>query len=132
VLTGAQIALVLASILGGGTVVAVVNAIAQRRKVGADATSVVIAAARELVDPLRQELANERLEHSKEIALERHRVAQVRDELDAAMKEAQALRGELAMARIEADELRREREEYREKSRLQLRRIRELEDQAQR
>jgi hypothetical protein len=135
----ASIALAIAAALGTGTIVAVINAISQRRKVGADAnkadadaTTMVIAAARELVDPLRRELALEREQHSRELALERRRVGEVRDELDAALRDAQALRGELAMARIEADELRREREQYREKSRVQLRRIRELEDQAQR
>lgn len=122
--------LVLAAALGGGTIAAVVNSISQRRKVGADATSVVTAAARELVDPLRRELNAERAEHSREVEMERQKVSEVRVELAAAIKEAQHLRGELAMARVEADELRRERELYREKDRQQAARILELERQS--
>lgn len=121
---------VIAAALGGGTFASVIASISQRRKVGADATSVVTAAARELVDPLRRELANERAEHSREVDMERRKVAEVRVELAAALEEAQQLRGELAMARVEADELRREREEYREKSRRQAARIAELERQS--
>jgi hypothetical protein len=108
--TAAQAAQLLAAIGFGGALVAVINAVSQRRKVGADATAVVTAAARELVDPLRQELANERASHAAEVELERSKVAQVREELRAALAEAQELRNELAMARVEADALRRERE----------------------
>jgi protein tyrosine/serine phosphatase len=118
-MTAAELATILAALGFGGALVAVVNAVFQRRKVGADATAVVTAAARELVDPLRRELANERAEHSREVAAERMKVAQVRDELAAALVEAQNLRNELAMARVEADALRRDREEYRAKDRTQ-------------
>lgn len=107
------IALVLASLGIGAAIVEAIRAIAQRHKIGADAVAVVSAAARELVEPLRKELAQERLEHSAEIDVERRRVAEVRTELTAALDEAKHLRGELALARVEADELRRDREQYR-------------------
>lgn len=140
-----QLGLVLIALLSGGSVVALINAIAQRRRVGseaakngADVTSVVIAAARELVDPLRQELAAERAEHEKEmtvlrkrhardIAQEHEKVNRFRESMDEALREAHALRGELALARVEADELRRDREAYREKVRLRDLRIATLE-----
>jgi protein tyrosine/serine phosphatase len=121
-----ELATVLAALGFGGAFVAVVNAVSQRRKVGADATSVVTAAARELVDPLRRELANERAEHAREVEAERMKVAQVRAELDAALREAKDLRNELAMARVEADALRRDREEYRAKNRDQQAQIVDL------
>jgi protein tyrosine/serine phosphatase len=117
--SGTELATVLAALGFGGAFVAVVNAVSQRRKVGADATAVVTAAARELVDPLRRALADERAEHSREVEAERMKVAQVREELAAALVEAQNLRNELAMARVEADALRRDREEYRAKDRTQ-------------
>lgn len=119
----AELATVLAALGFGGAVVAVVNAVSQRRKVGADATSVVTAAARELVDPLRRELANERAEHAREVEVERMKVAEVREELAQALTEAKSLRNELAMARVEADALRRDREEYRKKDRAQTEEI---------
>lgn len=90
----------------GGALTAIINAIVQRKKVGADATSVVIAAARELVDPLRKELAQERKEHADEIAVERSEVSTLRAETTEALAEAQALRAELAACRRMADELR--------------------------
>lgn len=111
---------IIAAIAGFATaLVAVLNALVQRRKIGADATSVVTAAARELVDPLRRELANERAEHAREVEAERMKVAEVRKELDQCADEARSLRNELAMARVEADALRRDREEYRAKDRRQ-------------
>jgi chromosome segregation ATPase len=108
--TNSDIALMAAALLTGGTIVAVVNAVAQRRKVGADATAVVTAAARELVDPLRKELAQERADNADEVAEERRKVAAMREEASAALEEARALRTELHEARLEADRLRRERE----------------------
>lgn len=86
----------------------------------ANATATVIAAARELVDPLRKELAEERRSHGEEIEVERAMVAEVRAELASARAEARELRAELALARVEADNLRRERE-------VDRARIRELE-----
>lgn len=67
----------------------------------ANADSIVAAAARELLDPLRKELAQERLDHVGEIEIERKKVADVRRELDAAVTEVQALRVELAALRGE-------------------------------
>lgn len=109
-MTPADVAVIIAALLSGGVLVEVFKALSQRRKVGADATAVVIAAARELVDPLRKELATEREEHAREVEKERAKVALVRAELTAALDEAKYLRNELAMARVEADALRRERE----------------------
>lgn len=117
------LAVVLGALLGGGTLVAVINAVAQRRRVQGDTTAVVTAAARELVDPLRKELAAEREHRAHEVESERERFAAMRVELQGALAEAKALRNELAMARVEADALRREREVYRA-------RIRELEGRA--
>lgn len=101
---------VVAALFGGGAVSGIVSAILQRKKVGADATVVITAAARELVDPLRKELALERQEHSAEVEAERVKVKQVRKELSEALEEARVLRNELAAARVDADALRRERE----------------------
>jgi septal ring factor EnvC (AmiA/AmiB activator) len=101
----ASIIAAVATSLGlGGVAVAVVNTVAQRRKVGADATSVVTAAARELVDPLRRELATERAEHTAEIEQGRAKVREIRDELDRALDEAKNLRMELAAVRVELDD----------------------------
>lgn len=99
---------------------AIINAIAQRRRVGADATAVITSAARELVDPLRKELAAERAENAKEIAEEREKVRLMKLEMDECVEEARVLRKELHEARVEASRLRTEREEH-------LERIRELE-----
>lgn len=114
------IAMVAAAVFSGGAVVAIVNAISQRRKVGADATAVITAAARELVDPLRKELAAERQENAAEIAAERAKVQLMKQEMDDCVEEARLLRKELHDARIEASRLRTEREEH-------IKRIRELE-----
>lgn len=115
-----DIAIIAASILSGGATVAIVQAISQRRKVGADATAVVTAAARELVDPLRKELAQEREDNAKEVAAERAKVAEMRQEMENAIKEARVLRKELHDARLEADAMRLEREVF-------IKRIRHLE-----
>lgn len=126
-MSAAELATILAALGFGGALVAVINAVFQRRKVGADATAVVTAAARELVDPLRRELANERAEHAREVDVERAKVAEVREELRQALTEARSLRNELAMARVEADALRRDREAYRAKDRAQQAQITALE-----
>lgn len=98
----------LIAIIGAvGALGAVVNAVFQRRKIGADATAVVTAAARELVDPLRKELATERAENAAE-ALERGKaIALVLADLDAASEQAHRLRDELEDCRRELDILRR-------------------------
>lgn len=128
-MTPETIALVLTSLGLGGGIVEALRAISQRRKIGADAVAVISAAASELVEPLRRELANERREHALELEAERKKVAEVRDELGQALEEARELRGELAMARVEADELRRDRETYRARDREKDARIRTLERQ---
>lgn len=109
----AELAAVVTALGIGGAFTAIINAVVQRRKVGADATSVVIAAARELVDPLRKELSQERAEHATEIAQERKEVTNLRAETASALAEAQALREELAACRRLADELREENFRYR-------------------
>lgn len=128
-MSAAELATLLAALGFGGALVAVVNAFSQRRKVGADTTAVVTAAARELVDPLRKELALERAEHAKEIEAERRKVAEMRAELEACTEEAKVLRNELAMARVEADALRREREMHRSEIRQNKAEIRTLRHQ---
>ena len=100
------VASIIVALCGGGAITALLTTLGQRRKVGADATAVVTAAARELVDPLRRELAAERRDHAAEIELERKKVKEVRRELEAAMREAKALRRELADARAENDRYR--------------------------
>lgn len=119
-MTPETIAMLAAALLTGGAAVAIVNAIAQRRKVGADATAVITAAARELVDPLRKELAQEREENAAEIASERAKVKLMKEEMDECVEEARLLRRELHDARVEAARLRTEREEH-------IKRIRDLE-----
>jgi len=63
----AVVAAVITSLGLGSAGSMAINSMMQRKKIGADATVVVIAAARELVDPLRQELRNEREEHAREM-----------------------------------------------------------------
>lgn len=110
------------ALLGAGGVGAVIKALADykntRAKDGNDATISLVAAAREMLDPLRKELAQERIDHKAEIEAERRKVAEVRRELEACRVEARELRNELAMARVEADELRRAREQDRAKIRV--------------
>lgn len=89
------------------------------------ATIALAAAARELLDPLRKELAAERVEHAADMDTERRKVAEVRAELEACTAHVRVLRGELSMARVEADELRRDREQYRAKVRDLERRLAE-------
>lgn len=113
-------------LLGGGTVGLIVKAVVDWR---GTATGSLTAAARELVDPLRKELAAVRAEHAEERKHDQEEIKAVRAELAACKREAQELRGELAMARVEADDLRRDREQYREKDRLNRARIRDLERQ---
>lgn len=85
-----------------------VNALANQTNAqasDASATAVVIAAARELVDPLRKELALERQEHSAAVAAERNKLRQMRDELQSALDESRALRVELNQMRQEMDRM---------------------------
>lgn len=96
-----------------GAIGAGIKAILDRRglsaKADADeasATSVLTAAARELVDPLRKELALERTEHAKEIAELRRQVKAVLGDLAECRDEARQLREELTKARKENDRLR--------------------------
>jgi chromosome segregation ATPase len=134
-MTNVQVAVAILAALGllggiGSGIKAWLDRSSIRSKSNLDDTTATInlaAAAREMLDPLRKELAQERAEHSAELEAERVKVRQVRAELASALEEAKELRGELAMARVEADELRRDRERYREKDRLQAARIRDLE-----
>lgn len=87
-----------------------IKAILDRRslqaKAGSDdasAASVVAAAARELIDPLRRELAQERAEHAEEIALERKKVAAMRRETEAALNDVTTLRATLRRALEEVE-----------------------------
>lgn len=67
----------------------------------ATATAVIVAAARELVDPLRAELATERRERAMEAEADRRKLAEVRVELEKAIQDAQELRLELVKMRQE-------------------------------
>lgn len=85
---------------------------AKARSDDASAASVVASAARELIDPLRAELAREREDHAVELERERikhalqleeeqHRVEEVRHELDGALLDVQHLREEVTTALAE-------------------------------
>jgi hypothetical protein len=81
-----------------------------RAKAGSDdasAASIVAAAARELIDPLRAELALERAQHSGEIEAERRKVALFQRELDTALADVARLRGMLREALDDAASQRR-------------------------
>ena len=69
----------------------------------ANATTLLVAAARELVDPLRQELSRERVEHAKELDLVVQKEAEVRAQLSAALVDVGRLREELAAALAQAE-----------------------------
>lgn len=125
-------AALLISALGLGAVLnSVVKAITEKRKLGADTTSILTAAARELVEPLRAELANERVEraaenaehvarlqqeraeraaehaeHIAELQREREQAAALTSDLDAALNECRTLRAGLAAAHRELTRLR--------------------------
>lgn len=111
---------VIAALFGGGAITGIGSAILQRRKVGADATAVITEAARELVDPLRKELATERSENAKEVEAQRMKVARLTKELEAVEATLRVIRAELVECRADLDVMRRERERDRA-------RIRELE-----
>ena len=72
----------------------------------ATATSVLTAAAREQVDPLRKELALEREEHAKEIAELRRQAKAILADLSECRDEARQLRADLSTARSENKRLR--------------------------
>lgn len=129
-MSAAEWAVVVALVTAVGTIA---KALSDRRAVRAkatlddsSATVAVTAAARELVDPLRKELAKVREEAAADLEAERKKVHELRDELEECTAEAARLRGELAMARVEADELRRDREQYRERDRQQSAEIADL------
>lgn len=111
----------------GGIAAEIVRSLFQRKNMAPDAAKTITEAATSLLAPLREELAAERAEHSRELKAERIKVAEVRDELKQALTEAKGLRNELAMARVEADALRADREAYREKDRAQRAKIADLE-----
>lgn len=111
--------------LGSGGIGLIIKAIMDRRSVNAkanlDDTSAAVAlttAATGLLEPLRQQIADERKEHAKAREADRAEVAELHMELEACKREAHELRKELAMARVEADELRRAREQDRAKIRV--------------
>lgn len=79
----------------------------------ATATSVVVEAARELVDPLRKELYEERqardrerLLHSREVDLEQHKVTSLRRDLDEVQALADRLEAQLRQANLDVEMLR--------------------------
>lgn len=90
---------------------------AQAANSDASATAVVTAAARELVDPLRQELAEVRAEAREGVMAERKRLKEVQAELQQALNEARDLRVELSKMRVELDQLHQENDMYRRRNR---------------
>jgi predicted RNase H-like nuclease (RuvC/YqgF family) len=70
----------------------------------ANAASIVAAAARELIDPLRQELATERAENAVEVERERAKVRQLQEELDKATTDVAALRSTVRHLMEEVDD----------------------------
>lgn len=105
------------AIIGGICMVLgyIVKALAERRSLNrnaaaaetnanaeaAGATAVVVAAARELVEPLRRELAQERADHAGEVEQERAKAVRLREDLDGALVDARRLR-------VALDEMRQE------------------------
>jgi chromosome segregation ATPase len=108
-----QVALLLSALGLGAVLNSVIKAVSEKRKIGADATSVLTAAARELVEPLRRELQTERAEreeehtkHLRELAHEKREAKAVRRELDRALEDCRLLRRDLQAAQAELEELR--------------------------
>jgi hypothetical protein len=81
----------------------------------ATATAVLLAAARELVDPLRVELATDRQRHAEELEVERRKLIEVRVQLDQALHDCHELRHELHAAREEMARLQAENLTYRQR-----------------
>ena len=112
-MTTQDIALMLSALGIGAVLNSVVKAFSDRRKLGADTTSVLTSAARELVEPLRKELAAERAEraaehreHVQALDAERAQVTQLRRDLDVALDECRTLRRGLSAAHAELTRLR--------------------------
>lgn len=112
-MTTQDVALLLSALGLGAILNSVVKALSDRRKLGADTTSILTSAARELVEPLRKELAAERAErvaehqeHVQELAAERAQVTQLKRDLDVALDECRTLRRGLAAAHDELTRLR--------------------------
>jgi hypothetical protein len=72
----------------------------------AEATAAVVAAARELVEPLRRELVAERAEHAATAERERSKLTEVHTSLQAALEEAGRLRTELVSLRGQMAQMR--------------------------
>ena len=96
-----------------GAIGAAIKAVLDRRGLTAravsdeaTATSVLTAAARELVDPLRKELALEREQHSKEIAELRRQAKAILSDLSECRDEARELHADLTKTRRENTRLR--------------------------
>src|SRR5688572_9621234 len=82
------------------------NAQATHAKAGNDdatAASIVAAAARELIDPLRKELATERAENAQDVERERSKVRILQEELDKATSDLSALRYAMCKVMEEVD-----------------------------
>lgn len=117
----ADIALIMTALGLGAILKSVIDAVSQRRKVGADVVNVLAAAAKELVEPLRQELAAERAahkielaeereQHDRELADEQRRVNSIRQQLDEALADVERLRRGLGETQQVVDELREQHE----------------------
>ena len=96
-----------------GAIGAAIKAVLDRRGLTAravsdeaTATSVLTAAARELVDPLRKELALEREQHAKQVAGMRQEVKAIMADLSECREEARQLRADLEETHEEKKRLR--------------------------
>lgn len=112
-LSSEQIALLLSALGIGAVLRDVAKSLLDRRKVGADTTSVLTTVAVSLVKPLsdqleaeRTERATEHAQHIRELQEERAQAAALKTDLDAALDECRTLRKDLAAAHTELTRLR--------------------------
>jgi hypothetical protein len=112
-LSSEQLALLLSALGIGAVLRDVARSLLDRRKVGADTTSVLTSVALTLVKPLNEQLEAERAvratEHAQHIAdlrAERAQASALRDDLDKALTECRDLRDELEAAHKELTRLR--------------------------
>lgn len=112
-LTTEQIALLLSALGIGAVMRDVVKSVIDRRKLGADTTSVLTTVALSLVKPISDQLeaertarAEEHAQHIAELQEERAQAELLRADLDAALGECRTLRADLAAAHDELNALR--------------------------
>lgn len=108
-----QIALLLSALGIGAVLRDVAKSVLDRRKLGADTTSVLTTIAVSMVAPLSAQLEDEReqrvkdhVEHIAELQAEREQAALLKRDLDAALEECRTLRRSLTAAHAELTALR--------------------------